>query len=149
MCKAMITIYHIIMQSKAAFYIAPPYITFISHDNCYLKQETHTHTLLCSCTEHTHWKSSACSPCLVFQTHWTAHRENAEGAEHRSIPISLSNAVLLHLYLTHPIYFLFILYFSPFCSSHLTAENHFLAFASCFPVKALICGHGHTRTYFS
>lgn len=49
-------IYHIVMQSKAPCYIATPNITFISHDNCYLKQERHTHThiLLCSCTEHTH-----------------------------------------------------------------------------------------------
>ncbi len=42
MCKAMITIYHIIMQSKAAFYIAPPYITFISHDNLFKTGHTHT-----------------------------------------------------------------------------------------------------------
>ncbi len=41
------------MQSKAAFYIAPPYITFISHDNCYLKQETHTHTAMFMYRTHT------------------------------------------------------------------------------------------------
>lgn len=41
--QAMIMIYHIIMQTKAPCYIAPPYITFISHDDCYLKQNSHTH----------------------------------------------------------------------------------------------------------